>query len=79
MQVESDLIQKRFNQQSLLHENNSQERIIQSKVQYEIDEDDIELRKKLMESRMARKKTEEDTKILMNRLLLLKNEEQKVL
>lgn len=59
--------------------NNSQGNFTRSKLQYEADEEDVELRKKLLESRMARKKTEEDAKILMNRLLLLKNEEQKVI
>lgn len=58
--------------------NVSQEKPSRSKLQYEPDSEDYELRKKLLESRMARKKTEEDAKILMNRLLLLKNEEQKV-
>eukprot|EP00826_Nyctotherus_ovalis_P020608 TRINITY_DN16490_c0_g2_i1.p3 TRINITY_DN16490_c0_g2~~TRINITY_DN16490_c0_g2_i1.p3 ORF type:complete len:103 (-),score=52.64 TRINITY_DN16490_c0_g2_i1:49-357(-) len=57
---------------------NSQERVSRSKLQYEPDAEDCELRRKLLESKMARKKTEEDAKILMNRLLLLKNEEQKV-
>lgn len=62
----------------LNNEEDSQERYSRSKLQYEPDSEDYELRKKLLESRMARKKTEEDAKILMNRLLLLKNEEQKV-
>eukprot|EP00826_Nyctotherus_ovalis_P020616 TRINITY_DN16490_c0_g3_i8.p2 TRINITY_DN16490_c0_g3~~TRINITY_DN16490_c0_g3_i8.p2 ORF type:complete len:195 (+),score=57.81 TRINITY_DN16490_c0_g3_i8:162-746(+) len=57
---------------------NSQERLSRSKMLYEADAEDYELRKKLLESKVARKKTEEDAKILMNRLLLLKNEEQKV-
>ena len=56
----------------------SQERMTRSKLQYEADPEDLELRQKLLESKMARKKTEEDAKVLMNRLLLLKNEEQKV-
>jgi hypothetical protein len=60
------------------NEHSSQEKFSRSKLQYEPDEEDMELRKKLLESKMARKKTEEDTKILMNRLMLLKNEEQKV-
>jgi len=62
----------------LNNESNSQEKYSRSKLQYEPDVEDYELRKKLLESKMARKKTEEDAKILMNRLLLLKNEEQKV-
>lgn len=57
---------------------NYNNQLSRSKLQYEQDEEDYELRKKLLESKMARKKTEEDTKILMNRLLLLKSEEQKV-
>ena len=56
----------------------SWERVSRSKVQYEPDPEDAELREKLQESRLARKKTEEDAKVLMNRLLMLKNEEQKV-
>ncbi len=56
----------------------SRDRLSRSKMQYEPDPEDLELRKKLLESKMARKKTEEDAKILMNRLLLLKTEEQKV-
>jgi len=59
-------------------EHGSQEKFSRSKLQYEPDTEDLELRKKLMESKIARKKTEEDAKILMNRLMLLKNEEQKV-
>lgn len=58
--------------------NNSHERFSRSRIQYEADAEDLELRKKLQESKMARKKAEEDAKILMNRLMLLKNEEQKV-
>ncbi len=56
----------------------SVDKLSRSKLQYEADPEDLELRQKLLESRMARKKTEEDAKVLMNRLLLLKNEEQKV-
>ena len=56
----------------------SQDKISRSKLQYEADPEDLELRQKLLESRMARKKTEEDAKVLMNRLMLLKTEEQKV-
>lgn len=56
----------------------SREQLSRSKLQYEADSEDYELRKKLQESKMARKKAEEDAKILMNRLMLLKNEEQKV-
>jgi len=62
-----------------LEEEDSQERVSRSKIMYKANGEDMELRKKLIESRLARKKTEEDAKILMNRLLLLKNEEQKVL
>eukprot|EP00830_Metopus_es_P019960 TRINITY_DN7673_c0_g1_i2.p1 TRINITY_DN7673_c0_g1~~TRINITY_DN7673_c0_g1_i2.p1 ORF type:complete len:356 (-),score=123.78 TRINITY_DN7673_c0_g1_i2:59-1087(-) len=53
------------------------EKLSRSKLQYEADPEDLELRQKLLESKMARKKTEEDAKVLMNRLMLLKNEEQK--
>ena len=53
------------------------DKLSRSKLQYEADPEDLELRQKLLESKMARKKTEEDAKILMNRLLLLKTEEQK--
>jgi len=56
----------------------STEKLSRSKMAYEPDPEDLELRKKLLESKMARKKTEEDAKILMNRLALLKTEEQKV-
>ena len=59
-------------------ERHSQDKLSRSKLQYEADPEDVELRQKLLESKMARKKTEEDAKVLMNRLLLLKNEEQKV-
>ncbi len=51
---------------------------MRSKLQYEGgDAEELELRQKLLESRLSRKKTEEDSKVLMNRLLLLRNEEQK--
>ena len=59
-------------------EKGSNEKLSRSKMQYETDPEDMELRKKLLESKMARKKTEEDAKVLMNRLMLLKTEEQKV-
>eukprot|EP00831_Metopus_contortus_P040632 TRINITY_DN3182_c0_g2_i4.p1 TRINITY_DN3182_c0_g2~~TRINITY_DN3182_c0_g2_i4.p1 ORF type:complete len:299 (-),score=97.14 TRINITY_DN3182_c0_g2_i4:39-935(-) len=56
---------------------NSSEKISRSRLQYEADPEELELRQKLQESRFARKKADEDAKVLMNRLLLLKNEEQK--
>ena len=49
-----------------------------SKISYIPDGQEIELRKKLNESKTARKKAEDNAQILLNRLLLLKNEEQKV-
>ena len=56
----------------------SQEKLSRSKLVYEADPEDAELRQKLIEAKMARKKTEDDAKVMLNRLLLLKNEEQKV-
>lgn len=78
LEGESSPAQEELDQESPLDGQDSQERVSRSKLQYEADEEDVELRRKLMESRLARKKTEEDAKILMNRLMLLKNEEQKV-
>jgi hypothetical protein len=54
------------------------EKLSRSKLQYEADPEELELREKLLESKLARKRTEEDSKVLLNRLQLLKNEEQKV-
>lgn len=48
------------------------------KIQSEIDIEQCELRQKLLDSKIARKKTEESVKLLMRRLSLLKNEEEKV-
>lgn len=67
----------RKDQEQELKVEGSIEKMTKSKLMYEADEEDLELRQKLMESKVARKKTEEDTKVLMNRLQLLKNEEQK--
>jgi hypothetical protein len=53
------------------------DKLSRSKLLYEADPEDLELRQKLLESKIARKKTEEDSKVLLNRLQLLKNEEQK--
>ena len=57
----------------------SVEKLSRSRLQYEADPEEIELREKLLESKIARKRTEEDSKVLLNRLQLLKNEEQKVI
>lgn len=58
--------------------NRSTEKLSRSKLLlYEAEPEDLELRQKLLESKMSRKRTEEDSKILFNRLQLLRNEEQK--
>eukprot|EP00831_Metopus_contortus_P040635 TRINITY_DN3182_c0_g2_i9.p1 TRINITY_DN3182_c0_g2~~TRINITY_DN3182_c0_g2_i9.p1 ORF type:complete len:295 (-),score=94.86 TRINITY_DN3182_c0_g2_i9:39-923(-) len=70
-------IRDRVSTQSTWGSQNSSEKISRSRLQYEADPEELELRQKLQESRFARKKADEDAKVLMNRLLLLKNEEQK--
>jgi hypothetical protein len=41
-------------------------------------EDDLEIRQKLIDAKVAKKRADEDAKLLQNRVALLKMEEQKV-